>query len=364
MVDTCQQDCSICFDPLTGGSRLIGACRPCGHVFHMDCYKQWADVRQHRHVSCPICQQRVADMTRLFLTLNIPTTSTRAATASAAARCATANRDRAEVSKLRNEKRTLLQQLSKLQSRLTERNTDLQLYKVQLSRKMLEIAHAKNHWENENTNLTHNHQRALQQAHLHVYRLEQESQSQLKRMTARLSATENALQGVDIVQEALQILTESQVKIAQWQSSDAQLHVSEVKKRWKGLSAELRFMASQLQTVAWEPDAVASDMAQNIVLSAEALVSICESQVQAAQTRSKAEIQLLKEKFLQHFMRPIVNQPYDPSSNGESQTVDEAEFGPQPDKPTMAASGPLRIVVPPIFASKTLKAPPVKTETE
>jgi len=355
MTDSCQQDCPICFDPLIGGSLHIGACRPCGHVFHMDCYKEWAAARQHRSVSCPLCQRRVLECTRLFLTVNTPTSSSRAAAALSAARSTSANRDRAEIRNLRREKRTLEEQVSQLQLSLTQSHDELQMHKTQLSRKTLEIAQVKDYLGHENAKLQQNHQQALQQAHFYVHWVEQESQSQAKLAAARLSAAENALQGVDIVQEALQILTESQLKIAQWQSSDAQLHVSEVEKRWEGLRTQLRFMASQLQTVAWQPDTNASDMAQNIVLSANALVSLCESQVQAAQTRSKAEIQILKEKFLQQYtVQPIVNQACD--------AADENKVDPQPSRSTTAASEPLRKVVPPIFASKTLKSPPTTAE--
>ena len=357
MVDNCQ-DCSICFDALTGGSRLIGACRPCGHVFHMECYKSWADVRQHRNVSCPLCQRRVIEFTRLFLTVNTtgtPTSSSRAAAAVSAARTASANRDRTEITTLRREKRTLDEQVSLLQLSLSQKDTELQMHKSELSRKTLEIAQVKDYLGYENAKLQQNHQRALQQAHSHMHQLEQTSQSRAKFAAAQLSAAENALQGIDIVQEALQILTESQLKVVQWQLSDAQLHADEVKKRWEGLQTELRFMASQLQTVTWEPDTMPSDMAQNIILSANALVSLCESQVQAAQTRSKTEVEALKEKFLQHCMQSIANQPCDPSLQGASQSA-------QPDNDsTTAASQPLRKLVPPIFASKTLKAPPTNT---
>ena len=150
------------------------------------------------------------------------------------------------------------------------------------------------------------------------------------------------------------------MKIVDWQSTDSQLHVNEVQKRWEGLRTELQFMTSQLQTVAWEPGAMASEMAQNITISVKALMSQCEIQVQAVQARRKAEIQAMKDKFLHHYMQPIVNQPESFAQEADSQEADETKLDSQAYKST-TASEPLRKVAPPIFASNTLKDPPTTT---
>lgn len=365
-----QQDCPICFDAFDG-SRRIGACQPCGHVFHIECYRAWADSRSNPRVKCPMCQRRIDKFTRLFLTMNSsPSVDPLTATTLKRTRDEVVTL-RASLSTERRNKESLDMHISQLRSEMKEKDAALKMHSVQLSSKTLEAVQAINALtvsRNEQAVLQQKNRETVQQAQNYIHRLEQEYQSQTVRLTTRLSQAENQLEALDIVQEAFQILTESQVKTVQWQSTDANLHVNKVQSRWEGLRDELQFLASQLETVSWVPGTMVSQMAQNVVVSANALVSQCESQIQAAHERRKTEIETMKDKFLHHYMHPIGDKPDEPSSR------EEASSGHADDKgvPSKAKNSTDAVVEPrndkvvsgPIYASKTLKAPPPTTTSK
>lgn len=60
--------CPICFDDLEGA---LGACVPCGHVFHSHCFEQWKESCRKSRPKCPVCQQRAMTFTRLYCALPV-----------------------------------------------------------------------------------------------------------------------------------------------------------------------------------------------------------------------------------------------------------------------------------------------------
>lgn len=60
--------CPICLDPLT--SMAIGACVPCGHVIHEECFKPWAERSRNRHPKCPLCNSATTSFCKIYLDLD------------------------------------------------------------------------------------------------------------------------------------------------------------------------------------------------------------------------------------------------------------------------------------------------------
>lgn len=67
--------CAICLEVLavsSSSSSSLGACVPCGHVFHKSCFQRWktsCQQKQRDEIKCPSCNQISTQFTELFLDL-------------------------------------------------------------------------------------------------------------------------------------------------------------------------------------------------------------------------------------------------------------------------------------------------------
>jgi hypothetical protein len=77
---TTYDDCVICYSGLRDN---VGACIPCGHVFHASCFQRWAVSQPEKEDSseeemsdssspCPLCMQPVVDFQRIYLNITSP----------------------------------------------------------------------------------------------------------------------------------------------------------------------------------------------------------------------------------------------------------------------------------------------------
>lgn len=63
--------CVICLEGLS--TKPLGAATPCGHVCHVDCFKEWAASRRGQgmsRVKCPSCNNTTTGFLRIFIDLN------------------------------------------------------------------------------------------------------------------------------------------------------------------------------------------------------------------------------------------------------------------------------------------------------
>ena len=60
-------ECPICSEPMDGDDPF-GVAQPCGHMFHLQCAAQWANVRRSNGKSntCAVCKRKITDMTQAF----------------------------------------------------------------------------------------------------------------------------------------------------------------------------------------------------------------------------------------------------------------------------------------------------------